>query len=151
MNDPIPDVMEAFICTLGKGTRNFMEVTAVSHPCQEVRSSYFRIYSAGAECPKTEDHLRKQGPISSKQDNHMSSRTGSNSAGDTQAEPQVLSIFSSSPERTFSQCQAQASRVKFLKEQDCPWLASTCFTLLQDGVSKGFNFQALHSQVQKYK
>lgn len=58
---------------------------------------------------------KPQGPNSSKQDNHMSSRTGSNSAGDySHAEPQVLSIFPSSAMMTFSQYQAQEPRKKFL-------------------------------------
>lgn len=51
---------------------------------------------------------KSQGPNSSKQDNHMSSRTGSNSAGDFHSEPQVLSIFSSHPMRTFSSYQAKS-------------------------------------------
>lgn len=80
-----------------------------------------------------EDHLREHGAISSKQDNHMSSKTGSNSAGDTQSEPEGLSIFTSSPRRTLRQCQAEAPRVTFIKEQDRLLLASTWFALLQAG------------------
>lgn len=51
---------------------------------------------------------KPQGPNCSKQHNHMSSRTGSNSARDFHSEPQMLSIFSSHSMRTFSQYQAKS-------------------------------------------
>lgn len=96
-----------------------------------------------------EDLLRKQGPVSSKQDYQMSSRTGSNSAHDTQAESQVLSIFPSreSPSRTSCHCQTQVPRIKFLKEQKMLDLQLLGLSFYK-GVITGFNIHALVTQVQ---